>query len=67
MKKHEEKPLPEKHIPEMKIEGPNEVEVTCEPGALVEGWSFTLKNVGKAPWPQTTYLSLEDSKEMHKI
>jgi hypothetical protein len=30
-----EKRLPEKHFPEMRIEGPDEVEVRCAPGDLV--------------------------------
>jgi hypothetical protein len=47
----------------MIIEGPDEVEVRCAPGDLVKDWSFTLKNVGKAPWPKTTCLCLEESKE----
>jgi len=47
----------------MRIEGPDEVEVRCAPGDLVKDWSFTLKNVGKAPWPETTSLCLEESKE----
>jgi hypothetical protein len=63
MKKHVEKLAPEKHSPEMKIEGPDEVEVRCGPGDLVQGWSFTLKNVGKAAWSENTCLYLEDSKE----
>jgi hypothetical protein len=37
--------------------------VRCAPGDLVKDWSFTLKNVGKAPWPETTCLFLEESKD----
>jgi hypothetical protein len=61
MKKHVEKLPPEKPFPEMIIEGPDEVEVRCAPGDLVKDWSFTLKNVGKAPWPESTCLFLEES------
>ena len=77
MKKHVEKlppeelfpnePWLEKPLPEMIIEGPDEVELRCAPGDLVKDWSFTLKNVGKAPWPETTCLCLEESKERKVI
>ncbi len=47
----------------MEVEGPDSLEVQCAPGDLVNVWAFTIKNVGKASWPENTCLCLEESKE----
>jgi hypothetical protein len=53
----------EKFTPEMEVLGMDTLEVLCAPGDLVDAWAFTIKNVGKASWPDDTCLCLEDSKE----
>ena len=47
----------------MEVEGSDSLEVQCAPGDLVNVWAFTIKNVGKASWPEETCLCLEESKE----
>jgi hypothetical protein len=47
----------------MNVVGPDSLEVQCAPGDLVGSWGFTIKNVGKASWPEDTCLCLEESKE----
>jgi hypothetical protein len=47
----------------MDVVGSDSLEVLCAPGDLVDSWGFTIKNVGKACWPENTCLRLEDSKQ----
>lgn len=47
----------------MEVEVPDSLEVQCAKGELVNVWAFTIKNVGKASWPENTCLCLEESKE----